>query len=117
MTNSTLQLEDRGSSSVQLPRVYYRTAKVEGLALFYREAGSDLAPTVVLLHGFPSSSHMYRNLMEKLADKFYLIELEEGPRMTTNIDAAPESVKVGMPVVVHFDDVTPEQTLVKFKPA
>jgi uncharacterized OB-fold protein len=46
-----------------------------------------------------------------------IVELEEGPRMTTNIDAAPESVKVGMPVVVHFDDVTPEQTLVKFKPA
>lgn len=73
MTNSTLQLEDRGSSSVQLPRVYYRTAKVEGLALFYREAGSDLAPTVVLLHGFPSSSHMYRNLIPVLATKYHVI--------------------------------------------
>ena len=46
-----------------------------------------------------------------------IVELDEGPRMTTNIVAAPESVKVGMPVAVHFDDVTPDRTLVKFKPA
>jgi uncharacterized OB-fold protein len=46
-----------------------------------------------------------------------IVELDEGPRMTSNIVAAPESVKVGMPVVVQFDDVTPEHTLVKFKPA
>jgi len=46
-----------------------------------------------------------------------MVELDEGPRMTTNIVAAPERVKVGMPVAVHFDDVTPERTLVKFKPA
>jgi hypothetical protein len=46
-----------------------------------------------------------------------IVELDEGPRMTSNIVGAPESVKVGMPVVVQFDDVTPEHTLVKFKPA
>jgi uncharacterized OB-fold protein len=46
-----------------------------------------------------------------------IVELDEGPRMTSNIVAAPESVKVGMPVAVYFDDVTPERTLVKFKPA
>ncbi len=46
-----------------------------------------------------------------------IVELNEGPRMTTNIVAEPHNVKVGMPVVVHFDDVTPEHTLVKFKPA
>ena len=46
-----------------------------------------------------------------------IVELDEGPRMTTNIVAEPHNVKVGMPVVVHFDDVTPEHTLVKFKPA
>ena len=46
-----------------------------------------------------------------------IVELDEGPRMTTIIVAAPESVKVGMPVAVHFDDVTPDRTLVKFKPA
>jgi hypothetical protein len=55
------------------------------------------------------------------SDKPYvlaIVELDEGGvRMTTNIEAPPEQVKVGMPVNVFFDDVTPERTLVKFKPA
>ena len=54
------------------------------------------------------------------ADKPYvlaIVELDEGVRMTTNIEAPPESVKIGMPVTVYFDDVTPDKTLVKFKPA
>jgi uncharacterized OB-fold protein len=46
-----------------------------------------------------------------------IVQLDEGPRMTTNIAAAPEQVRVDMPVMVHFDDVTPDRTLVKFKPA
>jgi len=46
-----------------------------------------------------------------------IVELEEGPRITTNIVAPPEQVRVEMPVAVYFDDVTPERTLVKFKPA
>jgi uncharacterized OB-fold protein len=46
-----------------------------------------------------------------------IVELEEGPRMTTNIVAPPEKLKVDMPVTVYFDDVTPECTLVKFKPS
>jgi uncharacterized OB-fold protein len=45
-----------------------------------------------------------------------IVELDEGVRMTTNIVAPPEKVKVGMPVTVTFDDVTPEHTLVKFQP-
>jgi uncharacterized protein len=45
-----------------------------------------------------------------------IVELAEGPRMTTNIEAPPETLKVDMPVTVFFDDVTPECTLVKFKP-
>ena len=46
-----------------------------------------------------------------------IVELAEGPRMTTNSVASPEQVRVEMPVQVFFDDVTPETTLVKFKPA
>ncbi len=46
-----------------------------------------------------------------------IVELDEGVRMTTNIAAPPENVQVGMPVIAFFDDVTPQHTLVKFKPA
>ena len=51
----------------------YHHASVRGQKLFYREAGSKDSPTVVLLHGFPSSSHMFRGLIPQLADKFHII--------------------------------------------
>lgn len=54
-------------------RVTHRNTKVDGLNLFYREAGPVDAPTLVLLHGFPSSSHMYRNLIPALADSYHVI--------------------------------------------
>ena len=55
------------------PVTSYRTTKVNGLDIFYREAGSKDAPTIVLLHGFPTSSHMFRNLIPALADKYHVI--------------------------------------------
>ena len=55
------------------PTVFYRTLNVEGLEIFYREAGPRDAPTVLLLHGFPSSSHMFRNLIPMLADKYHVV--------------------------------------------
>ncbi len=51
----------------------FQHATVHGLKVFYREAGSKASPTIVLLHGFPSSSHMFRDLIPQLADKFHLI--------------------------------------------
>ena len=51
----------------------YNYAEVNGRKMFYREAGNESAPTIVLLHGFPSSSHMYRNLIPQLADAFHVI--------------------------------------------
>jgi len=51
----------------------YHHANVRGRNLFYREAGSKASPTIVLLHGFPSSSHMFRELIPQLADKFHVI--------------------------------------------
>ncbi|MEO3757217.1 alpha/beta hydrolase [Mycobacterium sp. B14F4] len=51
----------------------FRTATVNGWEVFYREAGDRANPTLVLLHGFPSSSHMYRNLMAELSDSYHLI--------------------------------------------
>lgn len=54
-------------------RVAYRSVTIEGLDIFYREAGPKNAPTVLLLHGFPTSSHMFRNLIPALADEFHLV--------------------------------------------
>jgi pimeloyl-ACP methyl ester carboxylesterase len=51
----------------------YRTATVNGLEVFYREAGDPSRPTLLLLHGFPSSSHMFRNLISSLSDEYHLI--------------------------------------------
>jgi len=51
----------------------YKRASVKGLEVFYREAGPNDAPTIVLLHGFPSSSHMFRELIPRLADRFHVI--------------------------------------------
>lgn len=60
-------------SNTITPTVFYRTLNMEGLEIFYREAGPRDAPTVLLLHGFPSSSHMFRNLIPMLADKYHVV--------------------------------------------
>jgi pimeloyl-ACP methyl ester carboxylesterase len=51
----------------------FQHTTVRGLKMFYREAGSKTSPTIVLLHGYPSSSHMFRDLIPQLADKFHVI--------------------------------------------
>lgn len=53
--------------------VNYRTARVKGLNVFYREAGHKESPALLLLHGFPSSSHMFRNLIPILADRCHVV--------------------------------------------
>lgn len=53
--------------------VRHTTTLVNGIEIFYREAGQKDKPALVLLHGYPTSSHMYRNLLQQLADDFYLI--------------------------------------------
>jgi pimeloyl-ACP methyl ester carboxylesterase len=71
---------------------YHRTTTIDGVEIFYREAGSQNAPTILLLHGFPTSSHMFRNLIPALADRFHLV--------------APDYPGFGnssMPAVADFD--------------
>ena len=53
--------------------VHYRTGTVDGIRIFYREAGPPDAPVVLLLHGFPTSSHMFRNLIPVLSDRYHVI--------------------------------------------
>jgi pimeloyl-ACP methyl ester carboxylesterase len=59
-----------------MTKMTYRTASVDGLKIFYREAGPASAPTLLLLHGFPTSSHMFRELIPLLADRFHIVALD-----------------------------------------
>jgi pimeloyl-ACP methyl ester carboxylesterase len=56
-----------------VPVTHHRTAMIDGVKIFYREAGPPDAPVVLLLHGFPTSSHMFRNLIPALADRYHVI--------------------------------------------
>ncbi len=56
-----------------MAKVTFRTADVDGFNIFYREAGSKHAQTLLLLHGFPSAGHMFRDLIPQLADRFNVI--------------------------------------------
>jgi pimeloyl-ACP methyl ester carboxylesterase len=53
--------------------IQYRTQDVDGFKIFYREAGTRDAPKLLLLHGFPTSSHMFRDLIPELADRFHIV--------------------------------------------
>ena len=53
--------------------ISYRTANLDSFSIFYREAGAPDAPKLLLLHGFPSASHMFRDLIPLLADRFHII--------------------------------------------
>lgn len=53
--------------------VHYRSVKIDGLDIAYREAGPKDAPVILLLHGFPTSSHMFRNLIPQLADRYRVL--------------------------------------------
>ena len=55
------------------PVTHHRSAAIDGVSIFYREAGPADAPVVLLLHGFPTSSHMFRNLIPALADRYHVI--------------------------------------------
>jgi pimeloyl-ACP methyl ester carboxylesterase len=70
-------MEQRGYALDQkgkaMTGIKYRTADVDGFNIFYREAGASDAPKLLLLHGFPSAGHMFRDLIPLLADRFHII--------------------------------------------
>jgi pimeloyl-ACP methyl ester carboxylesterase len=79
MTSSVLPVyqataAETSTQAIQNERaVSYHTVVIDGVKVFYREAGPKNAPTVLLLHGFPTSSHMFRNLIPQLADRYHVI--------------------------------------------
>ena len=62
-----------GKEPAMQPKVFYRKVTVEGLNIFYREAGAKNAPSILLLHGLPSSSRMFEPLLTRLSDRFHLV--------------------------------------------
>jgi pimeloyl-ACP methyl ester carboxylesterase len=58
---------------MQYNPVYYRKIKIDGLDIFYREAGPKGTPVILLMHGFPSSSFMFRNLINELKESYHII--------------------------------------------
>lgn len=65
--------DQRSSQHPDATVVHYRTATIDGVELFFREAGPAGAPVVLLLHGFPTSSRMFRRLIPALADRYHVI--------------------------------------------
>lgn len=61
------------TQTINSTQTLHKTLNVDGVEIFYREAGPVDAPTILLLHGFPTSSHMFRNLIPALSDKYHLI--------------------------------------------
>ena len=79
--------------------ITYHKIQVEDCQVFYREAGSAEKPAILLLHGFPSSSHMYRELMPELADEYHLI----APNFPSFIPAGAKAFKRDLPnAEIHF---------------
>src|SRR3954467_11628067 len=70
---TTLGLAAQKRDQAMEQQVLYRTVKVDGINIFYREAGPSDAPTILLLHGLPSSSRMFQPLLTRLADKYHMV--------------------------------------------
>lgn len=70
---STSAATSAATSTMTSATTTYRTVEVDGLRIFYREAGPKDAPTLLLLHGFPSSSAMFETLIPRLADRYHLV--------------------------------------------
>jgi pimeloyl-ACP methyl ester carboxylesterase len=61
------------SASTAQRAIHYRSVEVDGVNIFYREAGDEKSPSILLLHGFPTSSHMFRDLIPLLCDRYHVI--------------------------------------------
>lgn len=73
MLATALGMDAQTKDKAMEQRVFYRTVKVDGLSIFYRESGPKDAPVILLLHGLPSSSRMFQPLLTRLADSYHLI--------------------------------------------
>jgi pimeloyl-ACP methyl ester carboxylesterase len=75
-----------------MPDIHYRYAHIDGQQIFYREAGAAGAPVLLLLHGFPASSFMFRNLIPLLADRYHVIAPDH---LGFGLSSAPSAEEFG----------------------
>src|ERR1022692_1555780 len=73
MLATTLGMDAQRKDKAMEQPVFYRTVRVDGLSIFYREAGPKDGPTILLLHGLPSSSRMFEPLFTRLSDRYHLV--------------------------------------------
>src|SRR5262245_18526029 len=73
MPGRQVHIRRKRTRSRLMTTTHYLTANVDGLKISYRQAGRTEAPTVLLLHGFPSTGHMFRELISLLADRYHLV--------------------------------------------
>src|SRR4051794_703081 len=73
LTSLPIHAEDQRKDDQMRPPTLYRTIRIDGLSIFYREAGPKDAPTILLLHGLPSSSRMFEPLFARLSDRYHLV--------------------------------------------
>lgn len=77
LVNTTIMGQSNSNSknteNISVANIHYRQVKIDGQTIFYREAGEKNAPTILLLHGYPTSSHMFRNLIPMLSSKYHVI--------------------------------------------
>lgn len=92
-----------------MTHISYRTVNVDGVKVFYREAGSPGAAKLLLLHGFPTSSHMFRDLIPPLADRYHIIAPDlpgfgqsDAPKGRNTFDSIAETID-RFTEVVGFD--------------
>ena len=88
------------AATAQVPPVAHRFVEVDGIRLFYREAGPPDAPTMLLLHGFPTASHQFRRLIDALGSRYHLIAPDYPGFGHSD---APESATVGGRFKYTFD--------------
>jgi len=72
-TSSEVTSEENEVQEKKHFATHYNTVEIDGIDIFYREAGPADAPTILLLHGYPTSSHMFRNLIADLSDSYHLL--------------------------------------------